>query len=871
MREKESLLGDAPITLPTFPNLNERFDVFRTNDFATLTDQKKHEAVSRLLFELIHEAKPPVFLLRAVVDYIDKVLEQKIVENYTCADFELWLNQFSQVTSAENYQLRARIAGKNIPRDDYQALFPIGMGKMYPGTHFVTAHHSPDVDTTVASFWGWIDAFAARVAEGMHIWNIPGGAPISQVEIDLLFHKIFGEGVFTHLTKTRLALSLSGLDLMTQRGVRKTSISESTLSIDHERNQNAFVLTDDQGYYLGDWRHFDVEGVRLVVMLLNLCLRWFENTLHMRLIALFSKETLSLEEIVVFAKEFLNTKIESCEPAQEFTDKQNAHLQTYLVDVLGVEKGKKSTLQDFAKATAYLGMPQFEQFTQLMLSLENTGLFDHKGQLIEKRPQIFHCLQELIEAFNSALYAFRLHVEKLEVALQIKTSVFGYYPQTVNYRADLEEIRSKMGSYPYLTVTASDKEGRLLPLGIVPAGELHKPLLGTVSLRDFCNREEAKIPSYLDIISVIDHHKSVLNTSAPAVVYVCDAQSSNALLAEIAFRINDLYSTAGMTSEEIEKHIQELTHNLTSPTASRLLQRLLQKQRAARYKEEFFIAPEREYTEYLHFLYAILDDTDLLSKVSPRDVESVASLLNRLKTLSLKKEVEIISLEDLPKDSSFAIKAAERILQNPDMYSLYRKIYIQKEKRVEENMILCAEGKSSTFFADTKEQNGCCRIGQTKLFASNEPTFARYQDTLRHLWRVDAETLYKDKTEIDLHMHMISTIAGAEDVFSGKRGSYTHQDELWIWSAPSEQSIGHLKSFLNAFKELSVLQECKIEALFYGPRGPELERFFKESFIPIPSKQIATTEGSLILLRFKAGAINSRKAMISPYLPRLTS
>ncbi len=90
--------------------------------------------------------------------------------------------------------------------DEYQIFFPIGMGKIYPDTHYVTAHGSPDLDTTVASFWGWVDAFAARVAEGLHIWNVPGGPPLSQIEIGLLFHQIFGEKSLIIWSKHRTTL-----------------------------------------------------------------------------------------------------------------------------------------------------------------------------------------------------------------------------------------------------------------------------------------------------------------------------------------------------------------------------------------------------------------------------------------------------------------------------------------------------------------------------------------------------------------------------------------------------------------------------------------------------------------------------------------
>ncbi len=66
-------------------------------------------------------------------------------------------------------------------------------------------------------------------------------------------------------------------------------------------------------------------------------------------------------------------------------------------------------------------------------------------------------------------------------------------------------------------MTITDKEGKLIPLGVVHSHDLHQTILGTVTLRDFCNREETKIPSYFEVISVIDHHKSNLQTcSAPA-------------------------------------------------------------------------------------------------------------------------------------------------------------------------------------------------------------------------------------------------------------------------------------------------------------------------------------------------------------------
>jgi len=174
--------------------------------------------------------------------------------------------------------------------------------------------------------------------------------------------------------------------------------------------------------------------------------------------------------------------------------------------------------------------------------------------------------------------------------------------------------------------------------------------------------------------------------------------------------------------------------------------------------------------EYLHYLYAILDDTDLLTKVSRKDVECVAELLNRMKSLMLGEETEIIQFDDLKRDETFVEKAATRILQHPDMYSLYRKIYLAKERLVEENLVSYLEGKESNFFADTKLQNGCVRVGQTKMFANNFSSYKNFADKLREKWVRDSQAFFADRREFDLYMHMISTIPGAEDLYSGAHG-----------------------------------------------------------------------------------------------------
>ncbi|NGX39907.1 MAG: hypothetical protein KR126chlam1_01244 [Chlamydiae bacterium] len=873
---KAEFLGDYVLSPFHFEGLDGIFKGFHSEDFSKLNHKEKSERVNHALLELILAApEGSGFLLIAVLFFIDRVHKEELLVGYNLSSFELWLNQFSGLGFQENYKVRGKVVGKWVPRDEYQILFPIGMGKVHPGSHFVTAHASPDLDTTIASFWGWVDAFGARVAEGLHVWNVPGGVPASSIEVAVLFQHVFGQRSLQYMAKTRTRLSLSSLELMTQRGVVKQKTDQSSLAIDHERAQKAIILVDDQGYFLGDWRSFDVEGVRQVIMLLNNCLRWFENNLHVKIVSLFAKEDLSLRDLPGFVEEVFEIKVKDCDPADEFTDKQKRWMDGYLRKVLFIEKGLEATFSSFAKGMKKLGVADFQKCIDQVDSLSSSSLFDQKGQLVEDRPQIFHYLEEIIAVLDRAIYGARLYTERLEVALNIKTKVFGYLPQVVSYRADVDELKSKMGNYPYLTVTSTNEEGQMIPLGVVRGRDLHQQILGTVSLRDFCNREETKIPSYLEVISVIDHHKTVLQTSSVPVVHISDAQSSNAVVAQLAFVINDKYSTGGMSLAEIEGQMKKVQGDIENPKSKRLMQRLLDRYSAAKHlkEERYFVDPLREFIEYLHFLYAIIDDTDLLTKVSRRDIECVASLLNRLKSLMEGEELEIIEFDDLPQDKTFVQKAATRILKNPDMYSIYRKTYVAKEQLMEESLKFCAEGKESNVFIDTKLQNGCCRVGQTKIFPNNLASFASVGDKLRATFVDESKDFFADRREVDLYLHMISSIAGAEDLFSGVNGEFQHKDELWVWIPMTEQSIEHLKGFLGGFHSSRQIldHEKDLEVVFMGPGAAELSKIFKENF-PCPHHHMLETEKkTMAVIRYKAGTINSRKSMISPYLPKLIS
>ena len=165
----------------------------------------------------------------------------------------------------------------------------------------------------------------------------------------------------------------------------------------------------------------------------------------------------------------------------------------------------------------------------------------------------------------------------------------------------------------------------------------------------------------------------------------------------------------------------------------------------------------------------------------------------------LQKEVEVISLSDIPRDQDFVRNAGSANFTEPRHLLAVPQNLSSKEDAVEENIALCAKGLPSSIFIDTKEQNGCARVGQTKLFARNYSIFAKNVGCLRKRWYENILDFCRERKEVDLHMQMISTVAGAEDLFSGAEGEYKHSDELWIWIPFTEQSIEHLKGFLNAF------------------------------------------------------------------------
>jgi hypothetical protein len=853
----------------SFPHLDEIFSNFKDAEFKKRSTRKRFHRVNQVLLQLVREAPKHSFLLPSVVEYIERVnREHVLAERYHLSLFEFWLNHFSELTEKEQAEVRSKIVGKYIPRGEYQAFFPIGMNKTFTGTHFIAAHLSPDVDTMIASFWGWADAFAARVGNAQHIWSLPVGPPDSPVT--QMMRDFFGAALFTTVANTSETLTLTALDLVTQRGFLKKRGTSSISTLELNAAEQAVIHVDENGYYLGDWHSSDVEPVRKIILRFKSCLRWFENNLHAKLISLFAKPQLHVSDIAPFLSSVFDVPIRDCEPAKEFTDRQKKLLHDFFVKVLGLEKGIDSTFAELNQALATLSIYDLKQFQEELESLPNSDLFDENGHLREDRPAIFRHLEKMIDRFDKAIHYVRDYAEQLDVAMHIKRKVLDVSSEVITMRGSVEDMHIIMKNKEYITVVIPEEGNKLFPVGVIWAAALQKPALGTVTFRDFSNQEEVKMAPYLIPISVIDHHKMSLKTSSPPMALIADSQSCNVLIAELTMGINSRYSLGGMSPQVIESEIMRLRSAPITPQNLRILQRLLQRHIAIQHcQAQYYVDSDRELGEYLFFIHAILDDTDLLTKVSLRDITCVVELLNRIKSLVVKQDVEIINLDDIPRDDTFVSRAVKYILKNPEMYSIYRKVFETKELEMDKSLKSENESDYATIYLDTKEQNGCCRIGQTKIFTSNYQTYRDHATKLIQYWLKNAQAIQQKSPEIDLHLHMISTVASAHDVYEDKAGEYQHQDEMWFWVPQTQKAYDHLNSFLTAFQTAHQFgANASLEFLDSGME--EVKEIFERncSGIPIKLTDCARLHLPVAILRFKAGFLNSRKAMVSPYLPR---
>lgn len=851
------LLAEYPYLCETFPEVDVIISELKTN--CLHAKPECHQQVCQILLNLIQAAPDESFLLSSVLDFIHRIQSEAIAPLFNLTCFEFWLNQHSGLTFEENERVRGRITGKYIPREDYQNYFPVGMNKCYFGSHFVSAHFPPDLDTTVASFWGWVDAFGARVCKNIHYWNIPGGHPPRQAAH--LFEQLFGPAACSILPTDHTEIKLVARDLACQQGIETLKGEAPVSQIDHGRHEKLVILTNEWGGYEGCWCTDDVEVYHLVALLLRNTWRWFENQFQIGLLRLFAASNVRAAEVKQFVQEALKQPLNQTHLIAELSAAHARLLDSVLREVLKIQDGLAAHGEALIESLKQRGLSAFGVLLEVLNGLSEEPLFDTEGQLTADRSSLMERLGTLQRAWQETFVTFCGYFDRLDVALSIKYQALGQVLEYVTADASLAQVRERMRSYQFLPVVEEIGNKGCVLMGVIRAIDLERQALATATLRDFCNREEVNIPSHIEVISVVDHHRITLQTRAAPTALVGDVQSCNVLLAEQAFVHSDRYGS-GLLSNGMEAAQLDETN-------VRLRCRIAQRQLALETRGPYFIHPKREFAEYLSLLYAILDDTDLLSRVSVRDVLCVANLLNRLKSLIAGREVECVSFEDIPRDLNFVRQAARRLLQNEDMYSLYCRIYSLREREVERDIASCLQGFPSNVFIDTKEQKGCARVGQTKLFANNFPALCANMTQIRELWLQGARDAYHQRPEIDLHIQMITTLSGAHEAYHGATSPYQHCDELWIWIPSTEVAMGRLAAYLRGFSKAPEVAHQEIQVELMGPESRELRVLFENHFPRTQWREENQdrADQTMAVLRFGAATITSRKTSITPYIP----
>lgn len=723
---------------------------------------------------------------------------QQANEKATFADFEYFLIHQSGLSLEQEMQVRAKIVGKYLPRHAYQVFFPIGSGQVYSGSLIVTAHKSPDTDTVVASFLGWLDAFGAKVSSGLHRWNIPS-SPEKILEVQLLFLEKFGPDFFSIFADFRQRLTLRALDLARcDQLMFHTPKDFLSVVLDKEESfPHLHILVNEEGHYLGDLSSEDLERIRGVTDLFNHYLRYTQNELFLLLVS--EKPTL-LPEGLIQESDFYRS----------LSFGQQALFDLYLKEISGFSLGIKGSIKDF-----------------LFFVLEGQSFLVQKIEQTLKAPFGLRDLGVLFQEISSAFRQVRQEVDRLASLLAVKEVIFKEPSFSVEKQTTLEEISLQLTRRSYFTVV----DGHKRPIGVIEGRHLQTLPLGYVAFRDFANEQEIGKPSYLQLLSVLDHHRLSLELPSIGTVIAMDAQSSNIILANCYVHLNQYYPFYGETLRELT--LPEM--QASSLSEMRLFSRYLQR-RQSQFCAPYWVSKERVEYEYELCLYAAMDDTDLLSKNTEFDRRVFIELLNRLASLRAGEEVEVWALEE-----------TKPLIQSEELYRYYGELYRRKELAIDQDLL------TGDIFYDVKRQEKAL-VGQVKLYNQNISLFLKEEKKLFLEW------LGRVKEEI-LSLMIFSTLPAAQELYRGREVMYGHQDQLWIFCSNSEEGFSQLSFFLSSFSAIE--RKGPFRILCHPRYSDVVENTFR-----YPCDKECTLSEEAMILYYPVGTIRSRKKEIAPLLMR---
>ncbi|MCH9611974.1 MAG: hypothetical protein S4CHLAM102_04540 [Chlamydiia bacterium] len=860
-------IGDFEYSRESFSETEEFVQEISSPEFQKKNLREKYLAISNRLVQLILDQTGPVFCFPAAIDFVSRV-RKEVKFSYRFEDFEYALSHLCELSDEEKLFVRGRIVGKHLPRECYQSLFPVGLGQVYPGAHIASAHGSPDVDTLVASFWGYMAAFGCGLSGTLQRWNLPPGPVEEFTEYPLCFGQFFGSDLLAVACDRHSKLDLKALDLMKSKGLFFKTEDEDSFSETLTRHSSATVVVDRQENYITDWRNMDIDSVRKLIDSIASVFRWYQNKVNLDLVHLLSKPDLTDGEFKEYIEAIGAYPLSSSDPASTFSTKIMENVDQVFKVVLNVAEGWGATFAQFANRMTEQSVAPFNNFFAALNEFCADEFFAN-GKIVEERSRLFTHMEKVLLALSDAFRIFRDYLDSLGVAVMIKQKVFGHLPNFLGLGVPYAEVRARMKSYAHLTVCLESKQS-IAPMGFIDDVDVQGEHSGTVSLWDFSNYQETKVPDYLQAIAFLDHHKSAISTKSPYVANLRACQSSNTLFALLSFEMNDQYSTYGMDEAGVERELKNWFARDPSPESTRITQRLLQVRANLGKGDKYFVHPDREFIEYYHFLIAIFDDTDLLNKVSCDDVNAIAGLINRMKSISKKQVVEVISFDDIPMDKEFCRCAADRILQNKEVYSIYGPLFKKKEFKVDE-VIEDVSKPHSTFFQDTKFLGRTTCATQFKYFSTNLTMLERHQEAIVDAWFAYIDQVRESRADIHLYVFLTSTVKTAQEVHQAGDVTHSHVDLLRIF-APLEEELGpeYLTTFLCNFFRMEKIKEFRPRVRICGKDHEQIKAIMDEN-LPYPPECIVEQTDrprSFITIELLPELITSRKTDLAPNFPQ---
>ena len=844
--------------VPTvFPETNQFFS-FLDGQVSSMSEMQKYDIVHRKLFELIKDSSKN-FLLSEVVDFLLKANKNKVLSsNVSINSFEYWLNsqrETKKLSAEEDFLIREKIVGKKIPRSEYGRFFPLRKDKFFIGSHHVTAHSQPDIDTLVASFINWLDSFACRVSKNFNYWNVPQGEP--NEFSSYFFFKFFGNDLFSRIARYKSRIFNVAIDFSDQGLLEYLSPEASTKEIPFSGDKH-YILTDKRGYYVGAWHQEDAKAVQNILNLFNEVLTDFNDIFIEKLLFVLhslenNKKTSFLEQDILSQKIF--------ELKYKNSSDKRKNLKAFLEGVLELEQGVETTINHFFLAISKKDRTlekSYKTFKDLFREylVEAEVIYKNREsisyQLVSSLFQSYH---KLYASFVEVRNALDSYLNRLDIAIKIKRRVLNLNHRYIFTKTPTKDILTKSRDNRFVTVIFKTDKGELVPVGAVDKKKLLSSVHGYVSLRDFSNTDEIELDSSIQIISILDHHRINIKTDECINVNIANVQSSSTLLAEMILAINEAYSSLGFSKDDLEKNLKLLEKRERTQEFFLLKNTLMAVEDNLLHQKDYWIDEKREFQEYILLIVAILDDTDFLTKSEIRDLKVLTKLLNRVLWIQSKKIDKLLFL------GSLSLKEGISYLVNREpLKSLCKEIYSFREQ-ILTKFLSSPEEYRLRLFEDCKIQKSNYSISQLKLLKGNETLFNSVRNNLINLWFSFIEL----KQNVFFHLHMLSTV---KSLIVDEDTNLDGLDEIWIFSQLElvNEKVA-LREFLQKFIEAECLNLKHFSMSIEGNNCKQLD-FLKDfstygKFDFVKNDQL---KRDLIILRFDKGSINSRKGQITPYL-----